>query len=162
MSLHVLKSRRCLLGNLIAVFFVLLAGFAVVMGGVLTGRQDAEIGLSGLVSVKGTVSLSDLELSTAEVSSINTVVDRHRDTFTRVILTIDVQDGVDRIERSTVLAWSMALVTNGNCEVRSWNRTVKRDTLVKQMVSYVNKAAREYTNFKRYPDIEQNFKTLYI
>jgi len=156
------KTQRPFAVGLVAVFFVLLVGIIVFKVGLLTGMQTSNGGLSGLVSVRGSVSLDELRLSKAEISTINKVADLHRDTFTQVVLTLDVKGGTEKIKKSTVLAWSLALKTNGNCEVRSWSRKVKRDRLVKQMVSYMGKAAREYKDFKKFPDVEQNFKTLYI
>nr|WP_321255389.1 hypothetical protein [uncultured Pseudodesulfovibrio sp.] len=156
------KARSPFVVGSITVFFVLLIGIVVFKVGLLTSMQAAGNGLSGLVSVRGAVSLDDLRLTKAEVSTINKAVDLHRNTFTQIILTLHVKGGTEKINKNTEMAWSLALETSGNCEVRSWNRKVKRDRLVKQMVSYMEKAAREYKDFKKFPDVEQNFKTLYI
>ncbi len=156
------QARRPFVVGSITVFFVLLIGVVVFKVGLLTRMQVPGSGLSGLVSVRGSVGLENLRLTKAEISTINKAVDLHRDTFVQVILTLDVKGGTEVIKKNTEMAWSLALETNGNCEVRSWNRKVKRDRLVKQMVSYMAKAAREYKDFKKFPDVEQNFKTLYI
>lgn len=156
------KTRRPFVVGSITVFFVLLIGVVIFKVGLLSRMQTTGNGLSGLVSVRGSVSLEELRLTKTEVATINKAVDLHRDTFTQIILTLDVKGGTEKIKKNTEMAWSLALETNGNCEVRSWNRKVKRDRLVKQMVSYMEKAAREYKDFKKFPDVEQNFKTLYI
>nr|WP_321512872.1 hypothetical protein [uncultured Pseudodesulfovibrio sp.] len=155
------KARRPFVVGAITVLIVLL-GIVVFKVGLLTVTQIPGGGLSGLVCVRGAVSLEELRLTKAEISTINRSVDKHRGTFTQVILTLDVKDGSERVKSSTEMAWSLILETDGDCEVRSWTRKVKRDGLVKQMVSYMEKAAREYSDFKKFPDVEQNFKALYI
>jgi hypothetical protein len=119
-------------------------------------------GLSGVVSVKGTVRAADLNLSKGEVSKINKAVASYRETFSKVDLFLDVKDGSRDVNSDTVLVWAMVLQANGDCEVRSWSRKTARGDLVPQMVLYMNKAAKEYEEFKRFPDVKQNFKCLYI
>ena len=146
----------------IFVLFICLAGLIVFKTGVFVGSDVAEQGLSGLVSVKGTVKVEDLKLSQSEVSKINRAVDGHKDTFSQVDLFLDVKDGSRAIGSKTVLIWAMVLETDGDCEVRSWSRKISRSDLVAQMILYMNKAAKEYEQFKKYPDVKQNFKCLYI
>jgi len=119
-------------------------------------------GLSGVVSVKGTVKVEALNLSKGEVSKLNRAVASHKDTFTKVDLFLDVKDGSRAVNSNTILVWAMVLQANGDCEVRSWSRKTARGDLVPQMVLYMNKAAKEYEEFKRFPDVQQNFKCLYI
>lgn len=146
----------------IFVLFLFMAGLIVFKTGIFTGGDAAEKGLSGLVSVKGTVRIENLNLSKSEVTKINRAVAGHQDTFSQVDLFLDVKDGSREIDPKTVLIWAMVLETNGDCEVRSWSRKVSRGDLVAQMILYMNKAAKEYEKFKKYPDVKQNFKCLYI
>jgi hypothetical protein len=148
-----------------AAFFVLfccMAGLIVFKTGILTGGDAPGQGLAGTVAVKGTVKVEDLNLSKSEVSKINRAVADHRDTFSQVDLFLDVKDGRRTIDANTVLIWAMVLETDGDCEVRSWSRKISRSDLVAQMILYMNKAAKEYEQFKKYPDVKQNFKCLYI
>ena len=139
-----------------------MAGLIVYKTGVFTGGDSASQGLSGMVSVKGTVKVEDLHLSQSEVSKINRAVSGHKDTFSQVDLFLDVKDGGRTIDPKTVLIWAMVLETDGDCEVRSWSRKISRSDLVAQMILYMNKAAEEYEKFRKYPDVKQNFKCLYI
>jgi hypothetical protein len=108
------------------------------------------------------VKLEDLALSRNEVVKINRAVEEHRDTFTQIGLFLDAKSLSGSIDDKTVLVWAMVLETNGDCEVRSWSRKVARADLVPQMVLYMTKAAREYEQFKKFPDVKQDFKCLYI
>lgn len=148
--------------SLIVSLFLCMAGLLAFKIGVFDKGLSSSEGLSGLVSVKGTVSLDDLNLSKGEVKKINRAVGSHKQTFTQVDLFLDVKDGSRDMDKDTVLVWAMVLETNGECEVRSWSRKISRDDLVTQMVLYMNKAAREYEDFKKFPDVKQNFKCLYI
>lgn len=103
-----------------------------------------------------------VEAFSKEVAAINRAVAAHRGTFTKVNLHLDAKGGADNITDKTEMTWSMALETSGDCEVKSWSRKVKRGELVGQMVSYMHKAAREYEEFTKFPDVNQNFQTLYI
>ncbi|MCJ2164436.1 MULTISPECIES: hypothetical protein [unclassified Pseudodesulfovibrio] len=125
-------------------------------------QRQAAGGLSGLVSVRGSVSLEQLRLTTQEVGIINKVVSEHRNTFTRVDLTVNAVGSVDEINESTVLEFAVSLQTNEDLVVKSWNRKIQRGKMIAQLVAYMQKAAGEYEEFKRYPDVKQNFKTLYI
>jgi hypothetical protein len=147
-----------------AAFVILLAvaGVALFAPGLFTGEQAASDGLSGVVSVKGTVKLPALDLSQNEVATLNQAVQEHKDTFSQVDLFLDSKGGPDQMEGDTVLVWAMVLETNGECEIRSWSRKVARADLVPQVVLYMKKAAREYADFRKYPDVTQNFKCLYI
>lgn len=142
--------------------FVLVVTAAVVFKTGVFKPGSSSRGLSGLVSVRGTVSLKQLKLSQKEVAAINRAVAAHRGTFTKVNLHLDAKGGADNITDKTEMTWSMALETSGDCEVKSWSRKVKRGELVGQMVSYMHKAAREYEEFTKFPDVNQNFQTLYI
>lgn len=146
----------------IVALFLSMAGLVAFKIGVFDKGLSNSEGLSGLVSVKGTVSLDDLSLSKNEVKKLNRAVNTHKQTFTQVDLFLDVKDGSRDVDKNTVLVWAMVLETNGECEVRSWSRKISRDDLVTQMVLYINKAAREYEDFKKFPDVKQNFKCLYI
>jgi hypothetical protein len=151
--------------HVIGVVLVLLIALGSVVAfstGLFTGERVASDGLSGLVSVKGTVKLEDLALSRNEVVKINRAVEEHRDTFTQIGLFLDAKSLSGSIDDKTVLVWAMVLETNGDCEVRSWSRKVARADLVPQMVLYMTKAAREYEQFKKFPDVKQDFKCLYI
>lgn len=148
-----------------ASIFVLLllamAGLIAYGSGVIESGSKSGDGLSGLVSVKGTVNLEALKLSKSEVAMINRAVDKHQDMFNQVDLYIDSKGGSD-IDDKTVLVMALVLDANGECEVRSWSRKVVRHDLVSQLVRYMGKAANEYEQFKKYPDVKQNFKCLYI
>ena len=146
----------------ILVLFLTMAGLIVFKTGLLERRTSNSDGLSGIVSVKGTVKLDDLNLSKVEVRKINRAVAAHRATFKQVDLFLDAKDGSKDITPSTILVWAMVLETSGECEVRSWSRKTARGDLIPQMVMYMNKAAKEYEEFKRFPDVKQNFKCLYI
>lgn len=148
--------------GLVVVFFLCMAGLVVFQSGVLLGSDGASDGLSGLVQVKGTVSVEALDLTSSEVRKINRTVDSHKDVFTQVGLFLDAKGGGRVVTDSTVLVMAMVLETNGDCEVRSWSRKVSRADLVPQLVLYMAKAAKEYETFKKYPDVKQNFKCLYI
>jgi cell division protein FtsI/penicillin-binding protein 2 len=89
-------------------------------------------------------------------------VARYRDTFSKVGLIVDTVERVDEITPSTVLVVAVELQTNGDLVVKSWSRKVTRDKVVSQLVGYMGKAAGEYEEFKKFPDVKQNFKTLYI
>lgn len=147
---------------LIVVLFLSMAGAVVFKTGVFKSNNSGGDGLSGLVSVKGTVKVEALGLSVSEVRKINRAVDSHKDMFTQVDLFLDAKGGNGRIDSNTVLVMAMVLETNGDCEVRSWSRKVSRADLVSQMVLYMKKAAKEYDQFKKFPDVKQNFKCLYI
>ncbi|WP_148267009.1 hypothetical protein [Pseudodesulfovibrio mercurii] len=124
--------------------------------------RSAERGLSGLVSVRGSVGLEQLALTDQEVGVINRTVEKYRETFPKVGLVIDTVGHVDKITPKTVLIFAVELQTNGDLVVKSWSRKVPRDNMVPQFVAYMGKAASEYKEFKRFPDVKQNFKTLYI
>jgi len=147
---------------LFAVVFFLVAGALIFKTGVFKGSANSNGGLSGLVSVKGTVDAEALGLSSNEVHRINRVVTSHENVFTQVDLFIDAKGGNDPSSSNTVLVMAMVLETNGDCEVRSWSRKISRADLVTQLVIYMKKAAQEYEQFKKYPDVKQNFKCLYI
>ena len=148
--------------SVILVLFLTMAGLVIFKTGVLDGKGSSNGGLSGIVSVMGTVKLADLNLSKGEIRKINRAVATHKATFNQVDLYLDVKDGFRDITTKTVLVWAMVLETNDECEVRSWSRKTDRGDLVPQMVMYMNKAAKEYEEFKRFPDVKQNFKCLYI
>ncbi|BCS88470.1 hypothetical protein [Pseudodesulfovibrio sediminis] len=154
--------------NTKAVTISIITAFVLVLSAAVLFKTDffksgsSSRGLSGLVLVRGTVSLEQLKLSQKEIASINRAVAAHRGTFTKVNLHLDAKGGADNITDKTEMTWSMALETPGDCEVKSWSRKVKRSDLVGQMVSYMHKAAREYEEFTRFPDVNQNFQTLYI
>lgn len=120
------------------------------------------LALSGMVSVRGSVSLETLNLSKQEIRSINRAVEGHSRSFSSVDLVIDTQERVNKLDDGTVLVFAMTLKTNGDLEIKSWSRKVERGKLVTQMISYMNKAAKEYDEFQKFPDVQQNFKTLYI
>lgn len=147
-----------------AAFVILLAVASVALfaPGLFMGEQTPSDGLSGTVSVKGTVKLAALDLSQSEVATLNQAVREHKDTFSQVDLFLDSKGGPGQMEDSTVLVWAMVLETNGECEIRSWSRKVARADLIPQVVLYMKKAAREYAEFRKFPDVTQNFKCLYI
>lgn len=155
-------SNRFLKASLFAVLFFTLAGVLIFKAGVLHSGAVSSDGLSGLVSVKGTVKLGDLGLSGNEVKRINRAVGGHKDVFTQVDLFLDAKDGKDASQAKTVLVMAMVLETNGDCEVRSWSRKISRSDLVPQLIKYMKRAAKEYEQFKKFPDVKQNFKCLYI
>lgn len=149
--------------GIFAVVFFLIAGFGLVLfKGQIFQKVGTSRGLSGLVAVRGSVSLDQLNFSVKEISAINKVVNQHRNTFTKVDLVVDAVGPVDRIDESTELELAMILQTNEQLVVKSWSRKITRGKMVAQVVSYMYKAAREYKEFKRFPDVKQNFKTLYI
>ncbi len=157
------KSSQSRIGVKASVVILLLLAMASVVAygsGVMDSSLGSSSGLSGLVSVKGAVSVETLRLSQSEVSRINRAVHEHRDMFTQVDLYLDSKE--TEIDGKTVLVMAMVLDTNGDCEVRSWSRKVVRHDLVSQLVRYMGKAASEYKQFKKYPDVKQNFKCLYI
>jgi len=147
--------------TIILILFSAMGGLIAFKTGAFEKGLSSE-GLSGVVSVKGTVKFEDLNLSTGEVQKINRAVSTHKKTFAQVDLFLDAKGDPEKMNGKTVLVWAMVLETNGDCEVRSWSRKISRGDLVPQMVLYMNKAAREYEEFKRFPDVKQNFKCLYI
>lgn len=151
-----------LMTSAIVIFFVAMAGVVVVKTGVLQSNTASSDGLSGLVSVKGTVDVDALNLSRSEVKKINRAVSAHKDIFTQVDLFLDTKNGRGEISGKTVLVMAMVLETSGDCEVRSWSRKIARDDLVPQIVRYMKRAAGEYQEFKKHPDVKQNFKCIYI
>ncbi|MDD3313049.1 hypothetical protein [Pseudodesulfovibrio sp.] len=114
------------------------------------------------MSIKGTLKPEELRLTGGEVRKLNRAVEEHRDTFSKVDLFLDVKDKSPSVKPGTVLVWAMILKANGDCEVRSWSRKVPRSELVPQMVLYMDRAAKEYKEFKKHPDVKQSFKCLYI
>lgn len=148
--------------TLISVLFFAFAGVVVFKSGLIRSTASVGDGLSGLVAVKGTVKVADLGLSGSEVKRINSAVREHKDMFTQVDLFLDAKTGKDASNGKTVLVMAMVLETNGDCEVRSWSRKVSRSDLVPQVILYMQKAASEYAQFKKFPDVKQNFKCLYI
>ncbi len=148
----------------VAVVCFMLAGAALIYFKTDLFRSGAPgpVGLSGLVSVRGSVSLEQLAFSSREVQAINKVVMAHKNTFTKVDMVVDAVGSVDSVNDSTVLVFAMELKTNGDLQVKSWSRKVKRGALVDQVVAYMYKAAKEYDEFKKFPDVKRNFKTLYI
>lgn len=161
-------SKRSRPGNRTGVGMFILILFLVAVGGVVYFQTDLlrmvekEPGLSGLVSVRGGVSLEQLKLTAGEIGIINSAVDRYRDTFTGVKLVVDSVGRIDHVEPGTVLVMAVELQTSGELVVKSWSRKLPRSKLVAQLTSYMAKAADEYNEFKRFPDVKQNFKTLYI
>lgn len=155
-------NQKIFVSGLLAIFAIMVVGVVVFKTELLDGGSKSDAGLSGLVSVRGAVSLEDLNLSGAEVATINKAVNNHRSIFTHVELTVNMGEDSSAINKATVLEWSLKLDTNGDCEVRSWERKVQRGKLVAQLVSYMGKAANEYKDFKRFPDVQKKFKTLYI
>ncbi|WP_319471527.1 hypothetical protein [uncultured Pseudodesulfovibrio sp.] len=153
---------RMLKGSVVAILLCCMIGVIAFKVGVLQSASSDSDGLSGIVSVKGTVKEEALKLTRAEVGKLNRVVDEHKGTFTKVDLFLDAKGDARNIKPKTVLIWAMVLETNGECEVRSWSRKIPRAELVQQMVQYMNKAAKEYEQFKKFPDVKQNFKCLYI
>lgn len=155
-------SNKFFKSSLLAIIFFCLAGVLIFKTGILHSGTGGESGLSGLVSVKGTVKIDDLGLSGNEVKRINRAVAGHKDMFTQVDLFLDAKSGRDAAKPTTVLVMAMVLETNGDCEVRSWSRKISRADLVPQLIKYMNRAAKEYEQFKQFPDVKQNFKCLYI
>lgn len=145
-----------------AVLVLCIATIVLFQTGVLDSGSPASSGLSGMVSVKGTVNVEDLELSRQEVARLNKAVNAHRSMFTQVDLFLDAGKSANLGNGKTVLVMAMVLETDGDCEVRSWSRKVTRAELVQQFAVYMGKAAKEYDQFKKYPDVKQNFKCLYI
>lgn len=141
--------------------FLALSGAIVFYSGVIQGGVSSE-GLSGLVSVKGPVKLQDLDLSKGEVKRINRTVANHSQTFTRFNLYLETANEPGEINANTQLVMAVVLETDGDCEVRSWSKKMYRSDLVPQVLSYIKKAATEYENFKKFPDVKQKFKCLYI
>lgn len=148
--------------TVITAVFLVMVGFLVFKTNLLKTGSMSVAGLSGVVSVRGTVSLEQLKLSKQEILAINNAVAEHKNTFSKINLHLDAKGGSKNITDSTVLTWEMAMDTTGDCEVKSWSRKVKRGDLVNQMVAYMHKAAREYKEFQKYPDVNQKFQTLYI
>lgn len=142
-------------------FFVCLAAVVGFKVGVLDAGHISNDGLSGMVSVKGAVSAKDLGLSSDEVKRINRSVEAQKGVFTQVDVFLDAKKG-NPSDGKTVLVMAMVLETGEDCEIRSWSRKVPRAELVTQMEVYMKKAAREYEQFKRFPDVTQDFKCLYI
>jgi len=154
-------SRTRIRVGLIILAFLLMAGVIVARIGIFSGGADDE-GLSGIVAIKGTVKPEELRLTGGEVRKLNRAVEEHRETFSKVDLFLDVKDKSLSIKSDTVLVWAMILKANGDCEVRSWSRKVPRAELVSQMIIYMDRAAKEYREFKKHPDVKQSFKCLYI
>lgn len=148
---------------LVAASFV-LAGFVLVYfkTGLLRSDSAGSEGMSGLVSVRGSVSLDQLDFSRQEIRAINQAVDAYRKTFTKVDMIVDTVGRVGDIQEDTVLVFAVSLKTNGELEVKSWSRKIERKNLVSQFVGYIRRAATEYEEFKKFPDVKRNFKTLYI
>lgn len=147
--------------SVLMVFFAALAGLVVFYTGVLQGGMSTD-GLSGLVSVKGTVTAEALNLTEGEVKRINRTVASYADTFTQFNLHLEKSREPGPINAKSRLVMAMVLETDSECEVRSWSKKLYRSDLVPQMVSYIKKAAVEYQKFRKYPDVKQNFKCLYI
>lgn len=156
------SGRRFPVGSLAIFFFFVAVAGLVYFQTDLFRLASPERGLSGLVSVRGSVSLEQLALSEQEIGIINQAVARYRDTFSKVDLIVDTVGHVDKITPNTVLVFAVELQTSGDLVVKSWSRKVPRDKMVSQLVGYMGKAAGEYKEFKRFPDVKQNFKTLYI
>lgn len=148
--------------SIILLAFIVLGSFALIRTELFQNTGNDRGGLSGLVSVRGTVSLEQLKLSKKEIAAINAAVNEHRDTFNGVGLYLDTKGDPDHITPSSEMTWALDLDTSSDIKVKSWSRKVNRGSLVSQMVAYMHKAAREYKEFQRYPDVKQNFKTLYI
>ena len=67
--------------SVILVLFLTMAGLVIFKTGVLDGKGSSNGGLSGIVSVMGTVKLADLNLSKREIRKINRAVAAHKATF---------------------------------------------------------------------------------
>lgn len=144
------------------VLVLCIAALVVFKTELFEAASPASGGLSGMVTVKGTVNVNDLELTSGEVARINQVLGENTSLFTQVNLFLDAKKNVNLANGSTILVMAMVLETDGDCEVRSWSRKVSRAELVQQFVVYMGKAAKEYEQFQKYPDVKQNFKCLYI
>ena len=119
-------------------------------------------GVSGLVAVRGSISLDDLDFSQQEIRAINKAVKSHSKTFTKVDMIVDAVGHEEKIQEDTMLVFAVSMKTNSDLEVKSWSRKLKRRMLVAQFVDYLRKAATEYEEFQKFPDVKKNFKTLYI
>ncbi|CCH48777.1 hypothetical protein [Pseudodesulfovibrio piezophilus] len=146
----------------IVALFLCMAGLVAFKAGLWGARSAMSDTLTGVVAVKGTIKVSELGLTENEVKKINRTVKSHRNTFTQVAVFLDRKSGSGQLDGKSVLVMAMVLETDGNCEVRSWSRKVPRSDLVPQMVLYMDKAAKEFEQFKKYPDVQQSFKCLYI
>ncbi|MBG0788985.1 MAG: hypothetical protein H0S80_00635 [Desulfovibrionaceae bacterium] len=149
--------------GMLAVMCFLIAGISLVYFKTDLIRHVAAKpeSLSGLVTVRGAVSLDQLHLSQQEVHAINQVVNDHKDTFSKVDMIVDAVGHVNEITEDTLLVFAVSLKA-GDLEVKSWSRKLERRILVAQFVDYIRKAATEYEEFRKFPDVKKNFKTLYI
>lgn len=148
--------------TLFVLLFAALGAVLVLKTNVLENGSASRDGLTGMVAVRGTVTAEELGLSGSEIGTINQVVERHAKTFRQVDLFVDRKSGSGDIQENTVLIFAMVLETDDQCEVRSWSRQIKRKELASQVAMYMSKAAREYEKFKKFPDVQENFKRLYI
>lgn len=150
--------------NVFALVCFLVAGLGLVYfkSNLFTSNGAGAAGLSGLVSVRGSVSLEQLDLSKQEIQAINQAVNSHKQTFSKVDMVVDAKGRVNEIKEDTVLVFAVVLKTRGELEVKSWSRKIERRVLVAQLVDYMQKASREYEEFQKFPDVQKNFKTLYI
>lgn len=148
--------------SLAVAFFACLVGVIALKLGVLDVGNVPSDGLTGMVSVKGSVSAKDLGLTESEVKMINRTVESHKAMFTQVDVFLDSKGQDEPSKGKTVLVMALVLETDSDCEVRSWSRKVTRKDFVSQVIVYMNKAAKEYEQFKKHPDVKQNFKCLYI
>ena len=149
--------------GLLALICFLIAGVGLVYfkTDILRAVAPQPGGMSGLVSVRGSVSLEQLHFTQQEIQAINQVVNANQKTFTKVDMIVDAVGHVNEIKEDTVLVFAVSL-TAGDLEVKSWSRKMQRKILVAQFVDYIRKAATEYEEFKKFPDVKKNFKTLYI
>lgn len=154
--------RQIPVGVFVVVLFLTAVSGVVLFKSQILNQHASRTGLSGLVSVRGSVSLEQLDFSDKEIGIINRSVNEHSRTFTKVDLIVETEVPLDGMEESTVLVMAMELHTNDATVVKSWSRKIERGKMVAQMASYINKAAVEYKEFKRFPDVKKNFKTLYI
>lgn len=150
--------------SLLVVACILLVGVGLIYfkTDLLKTSATRPSGISGLVSVRGSVSLEQLDLSRQEIRAINNAVTAHKATFTQVDMIVDSVGNGDRIEEDTVLVFAVSMKTKGDLEVKSWSRKIERRKMVAQFVDYIRKAAMEYERFQEFPDVKKNFKTLYI
>ena len=93
MNSHNWRARKTLTVCTISAFFIALAVVIVFKSGIVSVGKPAHNGLSGLVSVRGAVSLEELRLTQAEIAKINQAVATHKETFSRIILTLNVKNG---------------------------------------------------------------------
>lgn len=120
--------------------------------------------LSPVVTIKGVVKARHLNLSQKEIKRINSCVFKHRNLLEGLDMKLNLAEKeapLDDIRSDTRLKMVMGFRSD-DCEVTSWEKSLTRKDLVRQMVRFMDKAAEEYEHYSNLPGKKKKISKMYI